>query len=261
MDNKMQNCKMTNQIMDLLDCNLDEEQATEFENHLKDCPQCQREYNEMRPMHDLLAEYKRPKVPKAIQQAYEKRLQETFPVQSIWVRIAERIQSPSLYPRLVGAMAILFIGIIIGRFALKPGASESTMASNVRKTPESTAIQSDRQLISQFLTQSEIWLLEMTSSPVNGSDTPIDLLTNREIASTLLAKTMFIERKAEDLNHEVLISFLSQLEMVLLETSGTQDDELIRAFEEIRLTIRETALLHEIKKIRHSIRVRPGEEA
>jgi hypothetical protein len=264
MKDKMKTCQMTDQIMDWLDGSLDPSQAAAFRDHLRDCPQCRKEMETMRSVRDLLAGRKRPAPSKEILRAYESRLRETFPVPSIWSRWTRKIKLPAPgwlpnpYRGLAGALAILLIGIVIGRFALRPGVS-GTAGTEV--SAESAALQSDQQQINQFLTQSEIWLIEMASSPANGSGSLVDLRTNREIAGTLLAKTLFMERKAENLNHDVLIDFLNRLEMVLLETSGVEDDELGHAFEEIRQTIRETALLHEIRKIRHSIQVRPGEEA
>lgn len=269
MGEHMKNCHMTDQIMDLLDFDPDDAKTAEIKNHLRECPQCQREAHKIRSIHKLLDERKRPAAPNAIRRAYERRLQEIFPVLSIWQRMAAKSRAvipawmtgPHPHYRLIGAVVILCIGILIGRFALKPAAIHTRTISIVSETPESRVPRSDFQLISQFLTQSEIWLLEIANSPVNGSASHADLLTNREIAAALLQKSLFIEKKAEDLNHESLIVFLNQLEMVLLETSGVQDEELSRAFNEIKQTIRETALLYEIKRIRHSIRALPGEEA
>lgn len=254
---------MTNQIMAFLDGSLDPNQLSKFQNHLETCEICQKELAELQSMQDMLGERKRPEIPITILRSYETSLRNAFPVQSMWTRLKHTVDQMSEwmvrfspYPQWAGAVAILIVGILIGRFVFYPGTSTSLESETVTIQ---TAPLSDRESISQFLIQSEIWLLEMASTPVNGSDSELDLLTNREIASTLLARTMLMERKAETLNHDILIDFLNRLEMVLLETSGAEDENLSQAFEEIRLTIQETAMVHEIKRIHRSLRIRAGD--
>lgn len=256
-------CPQRDRIIELFIEEPDKTGKTKLQNHLSNCDLCREEAEAIQSVQDRLSRHQRPAPPNTIREEYEYHLRRVFPVTSVWKRAAGTIRLaaggwiPTPYRAPAGALAILLIGMVIGRYVRTPDTPDMSTASNY----ESPVLQTENQFISRFLTQSEIWLLEMVSPPSGALPDPADLRTNREIASTLLPKALLMERKAEALNLEVLISFLNRLEMVLLETSGTGDEELVRAFEEIRRTIHETALIKQIRMIRHAIQPPPGERA
>lgn len=257
-------CPQTDRIADLCIGISDKKSVSEFRKHLKKCPRCRKEFQAVQSLGNVLETRHRPAPPDPVRTAYETRLHRLFPAEPVWARMADAFRLPSarrkpgFYLGLAGATAALLIGMLIGRYVWAP---EPSLTHGRLAASETRSVQLDYRMISQFLDQSEIWLLEMASSTSGEGASAMDLETDREIAKTLLAKTPLIGRKAEDLDHDMLIVFLNRLEMVLLETSGAGENDLSRAFEEIRHTIRENALLQEIRRVRQSIPVPPPERA
>ena len=161
-----------------------------------------------------------------------------------------RLPSRRLIWGLSGAVGMLLIGIVIGRFLFQTQPDKRSVPVVEETMPLS---ESDIQFISVFLTQSEIWLMEMAHTDNTDGLDRENMQTNRELARRLLAKSAFMENKLTGMNEASILEFLNRLEMILLETSGAKDQDLDEAFSQIREAIHETALLSEIKNIQNLI--------
>lgn len=258
MNKQSRKCEYEKYLIDALDGVLPKAQQNALKEHIHTCESCTKLYQESEKLHALLLNHQRPEPPKEVLIRYQVSLRSAFETESFFKRVYVRIgrnltvlfPSPRLVRGLSGAVGMLLFGIVIGRFLLKtqpdkhpvPMAAESTRLS-----------ESDVQFISVFLTQSEIWLMEMAHADNTDGLDRENMETNRELARRLLAKSTFMENKLAGMNETSILVFLNRLEMILLETTGAKDQELDEAFDQIREAIHETALLSEIKNIQKLI--------
>jgi hypothetical protein len=261
MNKRKDDCGFKKSFVDALSGELPDDVRRELDAHLRRCASCRREYRDTERIHSLLLGRVRPKVPKTVLNQYHASLKSTFGVESLWKRpgvgvrrLFEGVLTPRVAWGFSGAAGILLVGILIGRFVFgtRSDVGEPPLSQNPSQLAES-----DIRFISDFLTQSEIWLMEM--SHADQSD-EIDREMNRELARRLLAKSAFMENKLTGVKEVSVLQFLNRLEMILLETSGAKDQELEEAFGQIRQAIHETALLDEIQNIQQLIKTPLREE-
>ncbi len=258
MNKQSRNCEYEKYLIDALDGVLPKAQQNVLNEHLKTCDSCAQLYQESEKLHALFLNHQRPEPPKEVLNRYQVSLRSAFETESLFKRVCARISRrlPVLFPspRLVwglsGAVGMLLIGIVIGRFLLQTQSGKQPPPS---ATETMQLSESDVQFISVFLTQSEIWLMEMAHADNTDGLDRENMETNRALARRLLAKSAFMENKLAGMNETSILEFLNRLEMILLETTGTKDQDLDEAFGQIREAIHETALLSEIKNIQKLI--------
>jgi hypothetical protein len=259
MNKRKRDCGFEKYFVEALTDELPDDVRGELEPHLRGCASCRRKYRETERIHSLLLRHVRPTVPKIVLNKYKVSLKSAFAAESLWKRLGvplRRWGARFFTPRgawgFSGAVGILLLGILIGRFVFgtKFSVGESPVSQTASKFTES-----DIRFISNFLTQSEIWLMEMSHADQSNEIDRENMELNRELARRLLAKSAFMENKLAGVKETSILQFLNRLEMILLETSGAKDQELDEAFRQIRQAIHETALLDEIQNIRQLIKM------
>jgi hypothetical protein len=252
------NCEYEKYLIDALDGVLPESKQDALNEHLKTCASCSEIYQEAEKVHAVLLNRQRPQPAKEVLDRYHAALRSSFERAFFLRRLSSRLKqilsvfspSPRLIWGLSGGVGMLLIGIVIGRFLFQAQPDKHPLLITV--APPQLSV-TDVQFISIFLTQSEIWLMEMVHADNTDGLDRENMEANRELARRLLAKSAFMENKLANMNETSILEFLNRLEMILLETSGVKDQDLDQAFSQIREAIHETALLSEIKNIQKLI--------
>lgn len=252
----MNQCRFEKSIVDFIDENLSPEDVLQVQTHLKTCKACQLKYREWQTMQSMLLQRQRPNVPEALLNAYQQNLKNEFTPGSRLTDTKDNIiqfwkSYVSIQPfriRILKTLAILLIGICIGRFVFNPVIKHdrSSITPNILLLPVSGT---DLKLMSDFFTESEIWLLGIVNIDGKQKIEISDLVFNKIIAQKLLMKTSFFEEKVFQLHDESIIRFFHCLEYLLLEISNSSDQEINEAFSDAKQTIEDTKLLYETKRL------------
>lgn len=257
----MKNCTFEKYLLPYLANELAPEEIDNVAAHLKECENCSAAINDLRVVDKALLSYGRQPAPDSVYAVYTQELDRLFKPTPVWKRMGrhimslffEFIQSPSLGYRLARSVAILAIGVFIGRslFITPQAPSSSAERTHMTQQPQAGALLSsaDVQQLSDYFVQSELLLLSIANSTANGGVPIDDLLLNRDIAKILLSKSTTMQRKAGAINDESIIVFLNHLEFVLLELSNREDDQVHSAFQEIREIVKEADLVQKSRQL------------
>ena len=149
--------------------------------------------------------------------------------------------------RFARALAILFIGVMIGRFFFVP--SQQTM-----NTAESqlSLTKEDIQFIADYMVKSELLLLTIANNPAS-EPSETDIFLNKDIAQNLLYKSAQVQRKARELDDKVIITFLNHLELVLLELSNREEQEIRAIFQDIKEMVNEADMLQKSRRLQQRL--------
>ena len=233
---------------------LDGTEQQHLQNHLLTCKTCSRELHELRGVHSLLSQHNHSPAPQPVFTAYTTALQKRFPTQPAWKRAANWIVSQlrelggsqKMALRLARTVAVLLVGVFVGRLLFVPATVQNTEPEIVQ-----TLSVEDIQFIADYFAKSELLLLTIANASLELSESDISL--DVDMARTLLSKTTTVQRKATLLQDESLISFLNRLEVLLLELSNREDSEIQDAFRELREKIREAKMVQKSRQLQDQL--------
>ena len=263
----MKSCQFENLLVPYVQQELSKSDRQDLLSHLSTCQSCRHALEDLHHVHRLLKNYEREAAPRAIYDAYMKQLRIHFAPEPLWKRSMRRLLnmmsklflSPSPSFRLVRAIAILIIGVLVGRTFFYPSQRVSV---DSRKTQQvhTTLTKDDIQFITDYVVKSELLLLTIANS---ASDQPSDddIYFNKDIAQNLLYKTAQVQRKAQALDDDVILTFLNHLELVLLEISNRKDDEIRATFRDIKELVNETELVRKSRRLQQRLESTLSESA
>jgi len=250
----MKKCQFKNELDEYVEGSIDSKTRYELEHHLRECPACSQQLAGLQRVHRLLQNRQRPEPSLELLYNYQTSLEKYFPVKTRFAIVKEWITTTwqnvqDYHPvglRIATAAALIIFGIFIGRLIFYTPTNEilnnqQTDLVVIKLDPE------DLKLVSDYFVQSEILLLAIKNAPDEGSAIPSEFTLDKKLAQELLRKTLFIQEKAALLNNESLLTYLNQIEFLLLEISNTDDQEIISVFKQIRQVINATRLLYESK--------------
>jgi hypothetical protein len=254
----MKNCTFEKLLVPYLQDELDDQERSRISEHLSSCENCQYLLTDLQTVDAALMNYKRQAAPAELYSAYEKRLAQLFQPEPAWKTISRSLGAfvsslfistlPSF--RVARAVAILVIGVFVGRFFFMPTPEPSiqqTVASS-----QTMLSKEDIQFISNYMVQSELLLLTIANT-ASTEPTVDDIDFNKDIAQTLLYKTAQVQRKAEALDDDVIVTFLNHLELVLLEISNRDDSEIRDAFENIKDMVNEAEMVQKSRRLQRRL--------
>lgn len=252
----MKSCTFEHDLLPWLLDELGPDEKQRVREHLNTCEQCQQQRHELQRMHEVLLRREREPVPMAAYAAYTAALQRRFDTRPAWKRAltwittqaAALLTSPKLPVRLARATALVLVGMMVGRWLIAPPPQQPLSAPNIAQRALSAE---DIQVINDYFVKSELLLLTIVNASPGLNET--DLLFDQDMARTLLAKSTLVQRKADRLDDEHLISFLNRLEFLLLQISNREDSEIQDAFQEIRDLIQEAKMLQTSRRLQDQL--------
>ena len=233
--------------------------------HLECCDACRTKHNELLNIQTLLTRRQRPRPSREILRSYRQNLEQAFTPETMWIRVKNRfeyaynflIDSRPIGVRLARGTALLLIGVFIGKIVFQP-AGRKDIISDKPSVFMLTMSPADVQFMTEYITQSEIWLLAVANIPSTQNLDRTDLLFNKEVAQRLLIKTSFMEQRKQQIDSELLTRFLNRFELLLLEIANASDEKMADISNEIKMTIENSTLLHETRQLREMFEMVSG---
>lgn len=237
------------------------EEKERMKAHLNSCDACRGTVQELQTIQAMLLDRKRPKPSKALLNVYRDNLEHEFRSVTTVDRLRETLKaayaflfdSRPLGVRLAKATALIVIGVLIGRLVFQPVNRPPSDPSRPSVVLLSMA-PADIKFMTDFCTQSEIWLLAIVNMPTTEETDPSDLQFNREIAQRLLLKTSIIDNKIQHIQNDPYTKFFNRVELLLLEAANASDDRIKEVLENIKQTIESSTLLYETQYVRETFK-------
>ena len=250
----MKNCPFEKYLLPFMTNELSSEESGKVRLHIQACENCSQALAEMQDIHKILQSFQRAAAPKLLYADYKRSLARLFEPAPFRKRLGQAVQSsfaaffisPSTGYRLARTLAILVIGMLIGRFAIMP--SGAPPVAEMPSVAPALSV-SDLQQLNDYFVQSELLLLTIANTSPDSRMAADDLILSRDVAKKLLLKTTTMQRKAGAINDESIMIFLNHLEFVLLEISNRKDDDVHSAFQEIREMVKEADLVQKSRQL------------
>lgn len=250
----MEKCRFEKYLVEYLNEDLPASLQAEIKQHLNHCEICSIHLHDIETIHSMLLERKRPEPLSDLVDQYDQELNEIFESKSRFENIRRLFSNlwnflnniPPLGIRLSGAVAILIIGIFIGKMVFKSNQKseiviiEPTMVNLIEN-------QSDLKLMNSYFSDSEVLLLEILNSDYAEQLADKSFFLSKEIAQKLLMRTFLIHEIGLKLNNKPMLNFLSNLEFLLYDLANSNDDEIVLKIDEIQELIKDTNLLEKAR--------------
>jgi hypothetical protein len=252
----MKSCEFEAYITDYFSNSLSPHEKSKFEAHLQQCEHCKRQLKSLKEIHHLLLKRKRELPPPELLKNYRIELSAQFGIESKFEHLINKMKSlwQSLFVvrtiryRLAPIIAVLLIGVLIGRYFLHSPQSDTNMVA----TPNIIVLSlqpTDLKLIQHYLLESEMLLLDIQNSELNENTRGAGLNINRQVAQKLLQQQPFIRARADLLEYKALTHFLIKLEFLLLEVSNADSLEIRDAFQSLLKLHQETGTCNDFWKM------------
>ncbi|MBN1894959.1 zf-HC2 domain-containing protein [bacterium] len=253
----MKTCAYHPFLPDYRDENLEPALRKKVRIHLRSCRSCRALLEETDAVVRVLRSAPKPDPGRAWMRRYHRELDAGLrsvaagekPVLSVFAKV--RLFLASLRPALLaaGAAALLIVGILAGRFILP---RSSGVSGNPQVLLFSARSPSESQW-TDFLTESEIWMLAVVNYEPEEDPGSAYLALNRETAENLLRRSLILEKKGIEPDREGLIRFVQGMQMILLETTNS-DEDAKRLVSDSRQSILEMRLLDRSRLLRRIVR-------
>lgn len=232
-------------------------EVVRFHDHLNTCSTCTDRLDEFYQLHVILNSYQRPNPDVMLTKEYYSDWKKTFTQLSttqpdkgniIYQTVRKIIYTKSPWVRTAEMFILVLIGIFVGWIIFYSGDDQVINISEttyISKPITST----DLDYMSYYFQASEIILLEMSNMSDDDIRDIYDLYLNKEIAQKLLMRTFLVHEMALQLNDSRMLRFLSKMEMIMIELSNLNNDEVDESLETIRMVISDSNLLEEARML------------
>lgn len=245
-------CKdVQKQLSDYIDGQLAESQRKEFEQHVQTCEGCAAEVKAYRAILSGAAKLEQVAAPESLWTAIESELDNEE--MSLWdrlrqtvadwnARIGDAIRVPLPGIQIAGVAAILFIGILMGRYF---------WPNPQQPRPDQIAVIADEnyQMLthrtSDYFEKSRILFLGI----VNADTTDIqnmDLTTDRRVARSLVQEAAFLKENLNPSRDAVLARLVDELEIILMAIANMEEQHDLENIELIKSGIDRQGVLLKI---------------
>lgn len=235
---------------------LDDRQLEVLEQHLESCPACAEEFSNVTTALRNLKEYRQPDPGKKYWESYWVKLSERIEIEkaqkpsfSHWLKgfIPEfKWPVPVKYRPVYSAIALLFIGIIIGKtFFTDTGAPIRQPAAGIALSEEQAA--AVKAHAERYIGRAKLVLLGIVNYDAV-SDRPLRASFTRQIqvSRSLVDESAALSEKLRSQNDFRLLELVSELETILLQTANLDDDFGLVDIELIQQGTERKALLFKI---------------
>ena len=238
-------------LSDYLDEQLAESQREAVEGHLQGCQGCAAEVKAYRAILSEAAKLEKVAAPDSLWAAIESELDDEEG--TLWdrvrqrvgdwnARISEVVRMPLPAIQVAGVAAILFIGILMGRY----------FWPNPQQTrPDQVAVAPDEnyQMISRrtndYFEKSRILFLGIVNADTSDIQN-MDLSTERKVARGLVQEASFLKDNLNPSRDAVLARLVQELEMILITIANMEEEHDLDNIELIRSGIERQGVLLKI---------------
>lgn len=232
----MNNCrKCRSMFVEAIYGELTSDQQERFNCHLESCPKCAEEFGRMKLSTEIMDKRVRSEPEAHYWESYwdnlaERMKQEENQVSKLftwWQRFKENFYfEPRLTYRLAGAVALLVIGIFIGKLYFAGGSSTDFQPGiteqNLKISAEQTAVKvrADR-----YIARSKVLLLGMINFDPETEDAyALNLPYQKKISQNLVQEAVVLKNELNDPAHEKLRELVADLEVILLQIANLESE-------------------------------------
>ncbi|MDZ7316359.1 MAG: zf-HC2 domain-containing protein [candidate division KSB1 bacterium] len=243
-------CLKSYNLLSFLTGELSDEEQEEMRLHLQSCSFCQTELGRLAEVHNYLLSMPRPAVPQTLYQEYVFSLRRRFAAPSRTVRFAEgfweAIKSTALSSkwewRVARAAAVLMVGLFIGRILWFQNETA------VPKAESWSFYEPDIAALDKFFSGSEVLLLTLLNSSPERLQRD-DVLLTQQAARALLSQSQPLRRNSVLQEDEILTALLDHLELLLLEISNRDEEEMRASLQDFQQQIRQARILQTFRLV------------
>ena len=253
----MKGCTKFNRLVpEVLYGELDPGQKNWFESHLAECADCARLFAEMKSTLHVMDTRRRKEPSPEFWQDYWHNLEthldhapRTKPISDGWWRKVSTIfeTQPRWAYQLGGAMALLLVGILIGKFyyGSRPITVQSTPSVELQSFAPSYLTVDER--ADRYIQRSKLLLLGLVNID-EGSDEQVDfdLTRQKQVSRQLVLEASFLKDELHDPDQQRIRSLVSDLELILLQLANLEADYDLPSIEMVKSAVDSRAILMRI---------------
>lgn len=258
----MKRCRKWNRLRaEALYDELDQKQKEWFENHLKECPVCAKEWDEIKFSLSLMDQRLRPEPDEVFWNGYWDRLTERINSEEMPSRhLSNRIDRILTFFRPVpvwaagsiAAACLVILGIFLGR-VIQPSGN----IQNINKPVSGQNIQmaSLRDQTADYLKKSKLILLGFANFDSDTEDIfALNLPLQKEKSDVLVKEAVYLKTALNETAENRLQRLIVDLEVILLQIANLETDQGLEAVEIVKSGVEKKGVLfkiniEEIKKI------------
>ena len=254
----MINCrKYRNMFTDALYGELPPDLKNQFNHHLKSCSKCADEFAQMKSATKAMDNRTRTEPENFYWENYwdnliarmdkeEKQVSKSI---LLWQRLKEIFSfEPQLMYRYAGAVVILLIGILIGKFyfsnneqlKFQPG----TLERNTNLSAQQIALQNRTD---RYFDRSKVLLLGMINFDPETEDVfALNLPYQKKISQKLVQEALALKTEMDDPDYDQLKQLINDLEVILMQIANIESDMDIDGIEMIKSGINRKGIMLKI---------------
>jgi hypothetical protein len=215
-------------------------------NHLQTCERCRVQLENFYTVHTALLKYQRPSAPSDLKNSYYQQVDLSFGKESFSEKFSLFLNKlfgrRSTFARAMQFVVFIIIGIVVGWILFFPSEPNIVYQHSDPYQTSQPVSSDDLKLVYAYLQMSEILLLQIQNDP--------EFYLNRELAQKLLIKTFRVSDITVKLGNLRMIQFLNRMEILLLEASNIDEEELNESIALIRKVVEDSNLLSEVENLK-----------
>ena len=251
MVNQMDCKTAVDNISAYLDKSLDEHELNEFQSHLKACTKCSSELQAFQAIVSEAQTFEPVQAPESLWARIENELD--TPRRPFYTIVLNRIKDlkekvdslvkiPAPAFKLAGVMAVLIIGVFVGRYFL-PVPNGSQLTEEV--IPQSPEVQMVANRTNKFVEKSKILFLGFVNADTADVEES-NWQTEKKVAQNLVREAAVLKNDLTPYRNERLNVLIEELELILLEIANLEEEYDVENIEMIKTGIDRKALMLKI---------------
>ena len=242
----MNNCrKCRSMFVEAIYGELTSDQQERFKSHLESCPKCAEEFAGMKSSTEIMNKRVRTEPDAHYWEGYwdhlaermEREENQVSKFSALWQHFKKNLYfEPRLTYRLAGAVALLVIGIFIGKLYFAGGSSTDFQygiaEQDLKMSAEQTAVKvrADR-----YIARSKVLLLGMINFDPETEDAyALNLPYQKKISQNLVQEAVVLKNELSDPAYEQLRELIGDLEVILLQIANLESELDIDGIEMVK---------------------------
>ncbi len=236
---------------------LSSEQKKTFKAHLKSCPKCFKAYAGYTYVLKTMSQRKRKEPEQNFWTGYWDRLSPKLKDsvrRSSIIKNKPRWQLPDIFPvprwvyQTAAAVALLVIGILIGKGMLGPSSIKRVIPQFTEKRESSPELASFENQTSRYLEKSKVLLLGIVNFDVETEDpVALDFSRKQQVSEDLIREAGVLKKGLTQYGaQEQLIELVSDLEVILLQIANLEKEHDLSAIDMVRSGVDRKGILLKI---------------
>ena len=221
---------------------LDSPKKKFLDNHISVCEKCKSRFTEMGSVLQFTGKRIRPEPPEEFWDAYEKKLAKNIEMEEASEKGREFLKerpgrqfgvSPKWAYQAAAAVALIIIGVFIGRTLFSPSISGVQHAS--QQPAVATQPQPELALVNRsqnYIERSKLILLALVNfDPATEDPYALDLPYQKQVSRELVEEASFLKNGLAEFDQERLENLIASLEMILLQIANLESENDLDAIE------------------------------